>query len=412
MNDNEKYIEEYVKDIPFDTTDQKHRDTLKRDLLNAFPKHRLKTTIHTSNIRRIIMNKPLTRFAAAAVIIIAVVLSINFWETSIPTAAAQVLTDAAKAVSNLNSVYIKAQIRTLPHDNFEYIGLDLDLVPNEMWKEFDGTAQGKWRIEKPGRVVVMDGKSSLLLIRPNHAAEGGINTGFVQWLKPLLDVDKVLDSEVNLAQKQGSELVLTRETASDGKDKLVISVEAHAQGDFTNDWLKNKSISASDNIRIYTFDAETKLLETLDVYIHTGQEDVLVFQITEIQYNIEIDPTLFTVEVPEDVIWHGQPEELADNGKYEQMGPKEAAEAFFQACADENWDEVLKFWPASAVDQRLKMYLGGVEVISLGEPFQSGLYPGWFVPYEIKLQMGGIKKHNLAVRNDNPAKRYVVDGGI
>ena len=117
------------------------------------------------------MNKPLTKFAAAAVIIIAVVLSINFLETTIPTAAAQVLTDAAKAVSNLHSVYIKAQIRTLPHDNFEYIGLDLDFVPNEMWKEFDGTPQGKWRIEKPGRIVVMDGQSSLLLIRQNHAAK-------------------------------------------------------------------------------------------------------------------------------------------------------------------------------------------------------------------------------------------------
>ena len=412
MNDNEKYIEEFVKDIPIEAPDQKHRDALKRELLNAFPKHRLKPTIHTSKIWRIIMNKPVKKLAAAAVIIIALVLSINFWETSIPMAAAQVLTEAAEAVSNLHSVYIKAQIRTLPHDNFEYINLDLDFVTNEMWKEFDGTTQGKWRIEKPGRVVVMDGESSLLLIRQNHAAKGGINTGFVGWLKPLLDVNQVLDREVKLAQEQGSELVLTHDTGLDGRAKLLVSVEARAQGDFTNDWLKNKSISASDNLRIYTFDAETKLLETLDVYVHTGQEDVLVFQITEIQYNIEIDPTLFALELPEDVIWYGQPKELADNEKYEQMGPWEVAQAFFEACAEENWDEFLKFWTASAVDQRIKDYLGGLEIISLGEPFKSGRYPGWFVPYEIKLKSGGVKKHNLAVRNDNPAKRYVVDGGI
>ena len=176
--------------------------------------------------------------------------------------------------------------------------------------------------------------------------------------------------------------------------------------------MKNKSIDASDNLRIYTFDAESKLLETLEVYVHTDEEDVLVFQITGIEYNLEIDPTLFALELPEDVIWYGQPKELADNEKYEQMGPKETAQAFFEACADENWEEVLKFRTTSAVDQRIKDYLGGVEIISIGEPFKSGRYPGWFVPYQIKFKNGSIKKMNLAVRNDNPAKRYVVDGGI
>ena len=50
--------------------------------------------------------------------------------------------------------------------------------------------------------------------------------------------------------------------------------------------------------------------------------------------------------------------------------------------------------------------------ISLGEPFQSAGYAGWFVPYEIKLKSGGTKKHNLAIRNDNPAHRFQFDGGI
>ena len=100
------------------------------------------------------MKNPITKLAAAAVIIIAIVLSTNFLDKTMPTASAQeVLAQATKAVANLRSVYIKAQIRTIGHDNFELIGLDYDFVPNEMWKEFDGTPQGKWRIEKPGRAV-------------------------------------------------------------------------------------------------------------------------------------------------------------------------------------------------------------------------------------------------------------------
>ena len=227
-----------------------------------------------------------------------------------------------------------------------------------------------------------------------------------------MDVDKVLDSEVKLAQEQGSELMLTPTKGLDGKDKLLVSVEALAQGDFTNDWLMNSSIDASDNLRIYTFDAETNLLETLEVYVHTDGEDVMVLQITDIEYNLEIDPTLFALELPEDVIWSEQPRELADNEKYQQMGPRETAQAFFQACADENWDEVLKFRPTSAAPQWLKDKYGGLEIVNIGEPFKSGLYAGWFVPYEVRLKSGGIRKFNLAVRNDNPAKRYVQDGGL
>jgi hypothetical protein len=72
MNDNEKYIEEFVKDIPFDTSEGKHRDALKKQLLSAYPKHRLQPTAHTVGVWRIIMNKPIIKLAAAAAIIIAV----------------------------------------------------------------------------------------------------------------------------------------------------------------------------------------------------------------------------------------------------------------------------------------------------------------------------------------------------
>lgn len=359
------------------------------------------------------MKSPITKLAIAAVIIIAVVLSISVFDKSVTTAsAAQVLSQAVEAMTNLRSVYIKVQIRTIAHDNFELIGLDYDFVPNEMWKEFDGTPQGKWRIEKPGRVVVMDGESSVLLIRPNYGAKGGVRTGMVGWLQDLLDVDKIIDRQLQLARKLGWDLELTHEEGEDGYEKLVVTVEAKAQGDFTHDYLKNKSISASDNLRIYTFDAETKLLEELEIYVHTEDEDVLVLDITDIEYNQELAPELFELELPEEMIWFEQPKKLVDNVEYEQMTPKEAAIAFFQSCGDENWVEVLKFWGASAVGQRLKADLGGLEIIHIGEPFKSGRYPGWFVPYEIKLKSGQVRKHNLAVRNDNPAKRYMVDGGI
>ena len=362
-------------------------------------------------LRRIFMKSKLTKVTTAAVVIIAVALSLTILDKNISTvSAAEVLSQAVEAMANLRSVYIKAQMRTLPNDNFELILLDTEFLPVEIWKEY-GTGDGRWRIEKPGRVIVMDGQSSLMLIRLNRALKAGVRTGLVNWLKPLLDVDKVLDSEIKLAQNENSELILTHEQDADGADKLVITVEALAQGDFTHDWLKNKSIPQSDNRRIYRFDAKTKLLEALEVYVHTDENDVLVFEITNIEYNPEIAPSIFALELPEDVIWIERPKVLEDNEKYQQMTPKEMARVFFQACADRDWEEAAKFEDAVALEN-VRKGLGGLEIISIGEPFQSGLYRGWFVPYEVKYNSGRVHKFNLAVRNDNPAKRYVVDGGL
>jgi hypothetical protein len=83
---------------------------------------------------------------------------------------------------------------------------------------------------------------------------------------------------------------------------------------------------------------------------------------------------------------------------------------FFDALARQDADELLAVFPVSAAPSWLKS-ITSLNVVSLGEPFQSGKYPGWFVPYEITIN-GEPKKHNLAVRNDNPAHRWVFDGGF
>ncbi|MHC4095074.1 MAG: anti-sigma factor family protein [Planctomycetota bacterium] len=105
-----------------------------------------------------------------------------------------------------------------------------------------------------------------------------------------------------------------------------------------------------------------------------------------------------------------------DDEKYTQMTPVEVAQAFFQACADENWQEVLKFRSTSRVPQRVPQWLrdqyGGLEIISIGEPFKTDEYNGWYVPYEVRLKSGRIKKYNLALRIDYRAKRLQVDGGL
>ena len=393
---------------------------LEDNVINTLARATSVKPVRSISVWRIIMKSRITKLAAAACVIIAVAFGLTtVLNKSVSTASAaeQILVDAAKAVSNLRSVYIKAQMRTREGDNFELIGVNYGFIPVEMWKEFDGTTYGKRRFEKPGRVVVMDGNSCILLCgfdgKKNNAFKAPTaDCGLVFWLKPLLDIDKVLDSEFHLAQKEDSQLSLTHSKGSDGSDKLVVTVEASAKGDFSNDWCKNSSIIESDNRRIYTFDAQTKLLEGLQVYIHAKQEDVLVFEITDIKYNTDIDPALFVLEIPKDAIWFENPLVVTDVPADWPKTPKETAEIFFKAMADSDWDKVAKLMRMSNLDQNVKEFGSGLAIISIGEPFKSGIYPGWFVPYEIKLKSGYIKKMNLAVRNDNTAKFFYVDGGF
>ena len=112
MNDNEKYIEEFVNEIPFEAPDPKHRDVLKKQLLNAFPKHRLQQTAQTVQIWRTIMRNPMTKFAAAAVIIFAVFLAPNLFDKTSGIAWAEVverLEDIKTVVYKIN-----ADVRGMP----------------------------------------------------------------------------------------------------------------------------------------------------------------------------------------------------------------------------------------------------------------------------------------------------------
>jgi len=129
-----------------------------------------------------------------------------------------------------------------------------------------------------------------------------------------------------------------------------------------------------------------------------------------------------------------------DNTNYRQLTgttPAEMAQNFFDACSREDWSTVGKFWP-DTLNDRDKKYLGGMEVISLGKPFKARISiaallelrpnlrdqfrgmgnqkdfqgPQVYVPYEIRLKNGSIKKWQLAIRCDNPEHRWYFDGGL
>jgi hypothetical protein len=348
-----------------------------------------------------------TAAGAAAIILIALLTLPKTQATAAEAIAA--MTKGAQAVAQLTSIHLRGQLRTAPQDNFSYINADCPFYTIELWKQFE--PELKWRVEKPKRVVVMDGKSTVMLIKTDDTGvkfpQRTTSAFDTEWLHRIANLSNTISNELDNARAKGWKLSLTEETRADGKLKSVVTVLAKS-GVPDNDYCKNTFMENADTRRVYRFDAQSKLLESVQIYLTRPSGEVQIFDLSQIDYNQPIDSGVWKLELPADVSWAQLPEQLSklpDNEKYASMTAQQAARAFFEACGREDWNEAGKFM--SPINDRLKEYLGGVKIINLGEPFTSKDYPGQFVPYEIKLQP---QEFNVRVSNANAAKRCVVMG--
>jgi post-segregation antitoxin (ccd killing protein) len=336
----------------------------------------------------------------------AVILIIALATPKAQAKAADVMARGARAVARLTSIHLRGQLRTLPADNFGYIDAASDFYPIELWKQLE--PELKWRVEKPGRVALMDGQQTLLYIKTakiaNKLASPSSSAFDTDWLHRIANLSNTISNELRHAQAQGWKLGLTEETAADGRLKSVVSVMAKS-GLPDDDYCKNKFFENADTRRVYRFDAQTERLEAVRIYLTRSSGEVQIFDLSQIDYDQPIDPSVWQLELPADVSYTQEPQKLSDNQKYASMTVEEAARAFFAACGREDWTEAGKFY--SPITDRLKEHLGGLEIVSLGQSFTSKAAAGRFVPYEIKLRPQDV---NLRLSNTNAARRYVITG--
>ncbi|MGO8675802.1 MAG: LolA family protein [Limisphaerales bacterium] len=326
--------------------------------------------------------------------------------------ASDVLAKGAQAVAQITSIHLRGQMRTAPADNLSMLQPTGPLVPIELWKQFE--PEKKWRVEKPGRVEVMDGQSIVMLIRPrNLAFRWGPDEAKsdASWLQRVSNLSQTLTNELKSALAKGWKLSLADQRGADGRNKSVVTVEARSNLP-DDDFLKNASIDLSDSRWVYRFDSQTELLESVQAYLSAKSGEALILDIDQIEYNQPIDPAVFTLQLPTNVAWApAKSELLADKEQYPPMTASEAARAFFEACGREDWAAAGKFW-IGPLDDQFKTALGGLKVISIGQPFTSAGGGDPFVPYEIQFKDGTTHKFNLHIANVPTTGRWIVSGGL
>ena len=344
--------------------------------------------------------------AAAVLVIAALTLGLN----TPARAARNNFAQAVVAMEGVRSIRIELRIRTDEDEHFDYTNPLDEPVPHTL--ETIYTPQLLWRIEKPGRKALYDGRHTYLWF--DALAEGEIlpySPGVAGMLYLLIDPGQLLSFEEQLTRSHdGSRYTLHREG-----DTLRLTVHSPAQGDFSQSgYMRNASVAESDTRREYRFDAASgRLLGGSITFLSADGRERTLLEIDRIEYDAPLDAAELTA-LPEGITWRDQSQTEATASRLAGIDAAEAARLILDAFA--TWDSAILDEALSEYGARARVLLrsryAGATVVECSAPVRSGTYPGLFVPCRLRMADGTTEKLHLALRNDNAQQRWVVDGGL
>ena len=142
--------------------------------------------------------------------------------------AMSLLNTSIEAILNIKSMVVSYQVRSVPGDNLDLIDIKGDFIDYKLYKEFTPTE--KWRIEKPGLAVALDGKNQFKFMdKTGIGYVGSPQAGFVDWMRILLDPGKILQEEKTSAARHKDHY-----TVESKNNETILTVKSKALGNFKN----------------------------------------------------------------------------------------------------------------------------------------------------------------------------------
>ena len=333
--------------------------------------------------------------AVTATVVILLVQSGN----SRPSWAAEVRAVAA-AAGRAPAVHLTMQARVSDREDLNYVDLNAPLQNVEAWVEWpSGGSPGRVRVEFPGTVYVHDGMHSQLyretfhLVSRRESTQPNLDLVWpAAWLEHVTDVPenaRVIEDSRDATQ---SRLVLRWDAPV---------VEGRPPR-FFDEFEREVAIE---------WDSVTEALTRYERWVLVDGQRHLYSRLSSLDYPSYVDPAWFRLDLASDVQVVDQPYHAVG---LEHLGPEETARAFFDAAIAGDWSKVESLCPSPALVAWLRD-ADPSRVLSVGASFRTGTYAGVYVPYRVELggnRRGEVHEHNLALRNDNPVHRWVVDGGL
>ena len=348
--------------------------------------------------------------SAAAVIVVAITLTLN----SPVYAARKYFSGAIMAASDVKTMVMKLSVRTKPDEPIDYLNPSLDFIPATV-KVIYGEPM-LWSMEKKdGRNVLCNGDGYVYewiggkdgRVGWKKSANGIVNSELAAFLDPRL----LLEAERRTAERNKG----TKYQVIDNGELVVVTAMTTAQGDFSeSEYTLNTSLAEASTVRVYSFAKSTGELVQMRIDIVVDDKPITVIESESISYNEPLTAEALSDKDLSQIEFQSNDIANAVDSPLVGITADEAAKIILKAMNE--WDtEILntamhyfKGDVMKIVEQRYR----GLEVKSIEKAVKSGLYPGRFVKCKVVLPNGKKETLTLALRNDNKAKVWLVDGGL
>ena len=396
-------IEKLIKNLS-DKTSDKMDERVRKNMLQALAESEKPSALPWPNIRKIITKNPTTKLAAA-VIVTAAVLLINIWDKSIP--ATYALEQTIKANHTVRYLHIKNFDSS--HNETEQFWLEFDESgqPVNARMEFARTPDGPKVsvLNQDTGHVWFKAKNLLITVKDRDDIVAKHILMMVEQFDPKLMVERLHEAE----KKHKVKLEIT-EPSSRSEPILVTVIYP----------LKNGKPSRRD---VLTVDPATKLITKRESY-HLINGEYQLHGLQEfLKYNKVIDPKIFTIDAPDDVILIDQTIQeigLSKGDLSDKEIAVQVARQFFEALIIKDYAEAGRLcegMPANWVKQQFGK-TNFLSIISVEEPTPHPDPATRFlcVPCEIEVETEGVRSTKKFVPNIRPVysdpDRWTIGGGI
>ena len=370
-------IEKLLKNINIDTNAKTDNSVL-GDVIEAFEKSKSKKTSATGqNIWRIIMKSPITKLAAAAVIVLAVVFSMTIFDKSVPTAYA--FEQTIQASHSVQYLHIRAI--TPSHED----------QPVEFWVEFAQDGQPKnmrlnlpdWMApgDGPREVIWKDGKKQEWLREKNILTTAEDEASADQVRKMIENLDpKLAVTRLQEKQEQGKVELEINEPA-DKAEPIIVTATSTKEDD------------SSFQRTVLYIDQATRLVNAIELYKLSNGEYEYMKKLEFYDYNQPVDAKMFMFKDVSDDAEHidlmtiG----LAQGNLSNEEIAVEVVRQFLEALIARNYDKASKLFPGVPADEIKEMFgeINIIRIVSMGKPILHSETNRLRVPYEVEVEIKG-----------------------
>jgi len=356
---------------------------------------------------RNIMKSRITKLSAAAVIIVAVVLSVTFLNTSVTPAYALEQT-----------IQASHSVRYLHFKNF----ITSQDEPMEFWVEFDPSGQLKnMRYHKPawmepddGATVIVwkDNKMQLWIKKKNFLVTVKEEEIAAQALKQAEQLDpKFAVEHLQKEQEKGNIELTIQEPVDKGEPIVVTATSLKKDNDFPFH-------------RVVLFvDQATRLVNSVDLYKLEDGEYHKAMTSEYFDYNIPIDSKMFTFDnIPDNVMRIDQTAQevgLLHGNLTKNEVAVELIRQFLQALIDQDYAKAGRLFSGTPAERMEKTYgkIRFIRIISIEEPVPHALTGGLYVPCTVEIEENGKisqwhPKHSYVRQVHGQPGRWEIIGGF